>query len=117
MADTRKDVLKQQFDDYAGVKKRAAEAPHSSTAKEWREWAKDHPVANAALQVLSYPARLGIFTSHAAGTAAEQALYNSGMINKDNRISETIKSGKGYSEAKKMLRFAVDPTYDPESDK
>ena len=107
MADTRKDVLKQQFDDNAKLKESSAEAD---------EWAKDHPVAHAALQAISYPARLAIFGGSAAGTAAEQALYNNGMVNKD-RTSETIKSGNGYSEAKKMLRMAVDPTYDPESDK
>ena len=107
MADTRKDVLKQQFDDNAASKKHSAEAD---------EWAKGNPIAHAALQVLSYPARLAIFGGSAAGTAAEQALYNKGMINKD-RTSETIKSGKGYSAAKKMLRMAVDPTYDPEPNK
>ena len=59
-------------------------------------------------KVVSYPARVAILGGLAAGTAADQALYNSGVVDKNNpRFSQTIREGKGYESAKKLARVAV----------
>ena len=73
-----------------------------------------------AEKVLSYPARVAILGGTAAGKAADQALYNSGFMDKDNpRFSKETREGRGYEEAKKMGRIAVglDPLEDAESKK
>ena len=73
-----------------------------------------------AEKVLSYPARVAILGGTAAGKAADQALYNSGLVDKENpRFSKETREGRGYTEAKKMGRVAVgiDPLEEPESKK
>jgi hypothetical protein len=61
-----------------------------------------------AEKALSYPARVAILGGTAAGKAADQALYNSGLVDKDNpRFSKETREGRGYAEAKKMGRIAV----------
>ena len=61
-----------------------------------------------AEKVLSYPARVAILGGTAVGKAADQALYNSGFMDKDNpRFSKETREGRGYEEAKKMGRIAV----------
>ena len=61
-----------------------------------------------AEKVLSYPARVAILGGTAAGKAADQALYNSGLVDKENpRFSKETREGRGYAEAKKMGRVAV----------
>ena len=61
-----------------------------------------------AEKVLSYPARVAILGGTAVGKAADQALYNSGIVDKDNpRFSKETREGRGYAEAKKMGRVAV----------
>ncbi len=59
-------------------------------------------------KALSYPARVAILGGTAAGKAADQALYNSGLVDKDNpRFSKETREGRGYEEAKKLGRVAV----------
>ena len=73
-----------------------------------------------AEKVLSYPARVAILGGTAAGKAADQALYNSGLVDKENpRFSKETREGRGYAEAKKMGRVAVglDPLEDAEGKK
>lgn len=73
-----------------------------------------------AEKVLSYPARVAILGGTAAGKAADQALYNSGLVDKENpRFSKETREGRGYAEAKKMGRVAVgiDPLEEPEGKK
>ena len=61
-----------------------------------------------AEKVLSYPARAAILGGHAIGKAADQALYNSGLVDKTNpRFSKETREGRGYDEAKKLGRMAV----------
>jgi len=73
-----------------------------------------------AEKVLSYPARVAILGGAAAGKAADQALYNSGLIDKENpRISKETREGRGYEEAKKLGRVAIglDSIDEPEGKK
>lgn len=59
-------------------------------------------------KVLSYPARVVILGSLAAGAAADQAVYNSGIVKKDDpRFNRTTREGKGYDRAKQLARAAV----------
>jgi hypothetical protein len=59
-------------------------------------------------KVLSYPGRVAILGGLAAGKAADQALYNSGLVDKDNpRLTKETREGRGYSEAKKLGRIAI----------
>ena len=59
-------------------------------------------------KVLSYPARVAILGGTAVGKAADQALYNSGLVDKDNpRVTKETREGRGYSEAKKLGRVAI----------
>jgi hypothetical protein len=59
-------------------------------------------------KALSYPARVAILGGTAAGKAADQALYNSGLVDKNNpRFSKETREGRGYEEAKKLGRVAV----------
>ena len=59
-------------------------------------------------KVLSYPGRVAILGGLAAGKAADQALYNSGLVDKDNpRVTKETREGRGYSEAKKLGRVAI----------
>ncbi len=61
-----------------------------------------------AEKVISYPARVAILGGAAAGKAADQALYNSGLMDKDNpRFSKETREGRGYEEAKKLGRKAI----------
>jgi len=61
-----------------------------------------------AEKVLSYPGRVAILGGLAAGKAADQALYNSGLVDKDNpRFAKETREGRGYSEAKKLGRVAI----------
>jgi hypothetical protein len=74
----------------------------------------------AVEKALSYPARVAILGGTAAGKAADQALYNSGLVDKDNpRFSKETREGRGYAEAKKMGRIAVglDPLEEAEGKK
>ena len=71
-------------------------------------------------KVLSYPARLAILGGTAVGKAADQALYNSGLVDKENpRFPKSVREGRGYEEAKKLGRVAVgiDPLEEPEKKK
>ena len=73
-----------------------------------------------AEKVLSYPARVAILGGAAAGKAADQALYNSGLIDKSNpRFSKETREGRGYEEAKKLGRKAIglDSLEEPEGKK
>ena len=72
-----------------------------------------------AEKVLSYPARVAILGGAAAGKAADQALYNSGLIDKENpRISKETREGRGYDEAKKLGRMAIGlDSIEPEEEK
>lgn len=73
-----------------------------------------------AEKVLSYPARVAILGGAAAGKAADQALYNSGLMDKDNpRFSKETREGRGYEEAKKLGRKAIglDSLEEPEGKK
>ena len=59
-------------------------------------------------KVLSYPARVAMLGGTAVGKAADQALYNSGLVDKNNpRFSKETREGRGYEEAKKLGRVAV----------
>ena len=59
-------------------------------------------------KVLSYHGRVAILGGLAAGKAADQALYNSGLVDKDNpRFAKETREGRGYSEAKKLGRVAI----------
>ena len=61
-----------------------------------------------AEKALSYPARVAILGGAAAGKAADQALYNSGLVDKTNpRFSKETREGRGYEEAKKLGRKAI----------
>jgi hypothetical protein len=63
---------------------------------------------STAEKVLSYPARVAILGGTALGKAADQALYNSGIVDKENpRYKKSIREGRGYEEAKKLGRVAV----------
>lgn len=63
---------------------------------------------SAAEKALSYPARVAILGGTALGKAADQALYNSGFVDKENpRFPKSIREGRGYDEAKKLGRVAV----------
>jgi hypothetical protein len=63
---------------------------------------------STAEKVLSYPARVAILGGHALGSAADQALYNSGLVDKnDTRFSQATREGRGYENAKKLGRAAV----------
>lgn len=63
---------------------------------------------STAEKVLSYPARVAILGGSAVGKAADQALYNSGLVDKNNpRFSKETREGRGYEEAKKLGRVAV----------
>ena len=63
---------------------------------------------SAVEKALSYPARVAILGGSALGTAADQALYNSGLVDKENpRFSKAIREGRGYEDAKKLGRAAV----------
>ena len=73
-----------------------------------------------AEKALSYPARVAILGGAAAGKAADQALYNSGLMDKDNpRFSKETREGRGYEEAKKLGRKAIglDSLEEPEGKK
>ena len=49
-----------------------------------------------AEKALSYPARVAILGGAVAGKAADQALYNSGLMDKDNpRFSKETREGRG----------------------
>jgi hypothetical protein len=59
-------------------------------------------------KILSYPARVAILGGTALGKAADQALYNSGMVDKESRrYPKSIREGRGYEEAKKLGRAAI----------
>lgn len=59
-------------------------------------------------KVLSYPARVALLGGIAAGKAGDQALYNSGLVDKDNpRFTKETREGRGYEEAKKLGRKAI----------
>ena len=63
---------------------------------------------SAAEKALSYPARVAILGGTALGKAADQALYNSGLVDKENpRFPKSIREGRGYEDAKKLGRAAV----------
>jgi hypothetical protein len=63
---------------------------------------------STAEKVLSYPARLAILGGTALGKAGDQALYNSGIVDKENpRFPKSIREGRGYEDAKKLGRAAV----------
>ena len=63
---------------------------------------------SATEKVLSYPARVAVLGGLAAGAAADQAVYNSGVMDKNNpRFTKTTREGKGYESAKKLARMAV----------
>lgn len=63
---------------------------------------------STAEKVLSYPTRLAILGGTALGKAGDQALYNSGLVDKENpRFSKSIREGRGYEDAKKLGRAAV----------
>jgi len=73
-----------------------------------------------AEKALSYPARVAILGGAAAGKAADQALYNSGLTDKTNpRFSKETREGRGYEEAKKLGRKAIglDSLDEPEGKK
>ena len=73
-----------------------------------------------AEKVLTYPGRVAILGGLAAGKAADQALYNSGLIDKNNpRFEQSTREGRGYEEAKKLGRYAIglDPIDEPEGKK
>ena len=73
-----------------------------------------------AEKVLSYPARAAILGGTALGKAADQALYNSGLADKDNpKFSKETREGRGYDEAKKLGRMAIglDSLEEPEGKK
>ena len=63
---------------------------------------------STAEKVLSYPARVAMLGGLALGKTAEQAAYNSGMLDKTNpKFSKDIREGRGYENAKKLGRMAV----------
>ena len=63
---------------------------------------------STAEKVLSYPARVALLGGTAIGKAADQALYNSGLVDKNNpKFSKETREGRGYDEAKKLGRVAV----------
>ena len=63
---------------------------------------------STAEKVLSYPARVAILGGTALGKAGDQALYNSGLVDKESpRFPKSIREGRGYEEAKKLGRAAV----------
>ena len=63
---------------------------------------------SAVEKALSYPARVAILGGTALGKAGDQALYNSGFVDKENpRFPKSIREGRGYDEAKKLGRVAV----------
>ncbi len=63
---------------------------------------------SAVEKALSYPARVAILGGTALGKAGDQALYNSGLVDKENpRFSKSTREGRGYEEAKKLGRVAV----------
>jgi hypothetical protein len=72
-----------------------------------KEDKKDRKLSTAE-KALSYPARLAILGGTALGKAGDQALYNSGLVDKDNpRFPKSIREGRGYEDAKKLGRAAV----------
>ena len=100
MADTRKEVLKKQFDSVTFQK----------AAEEHAQWVKEHPIASAALKVLSYPARVAILGGHGVGLAAEQFAKDK-FDAKPPTVGKSAMEGRGYEDAKKLIRagIGIDP--------